>query len=147
MSDPNSGEGWYEWVKAPGMTTEIAHVSESGEVYAPGHGWNPAEFLLASAEGRAHRLVRADDEDALAEALSDLMEANPLSADSSKEDGQLGPETLKEIRGQFRECVAGGDHRYTIVPGRYRDYVLCQRCGRERPRPFAGPTTSQEKDA
>jgi hypothetical protein len=58
--EPNRGEGWYEWLKSPRMTTHIAHVNEHGDVYDPEHGWNPVEFLLASAEGRVFRLVRAD---------------------------------------------------------------------------------------
>lgn len=59
--EPNAGEGWYEWHKMPGHTTHIAHVHENGDVYDPEHGWNPPQFLLASAEGRVHRLVRADE--------------------------------------------------------------------------------------
>lgn len=61
VSDPNSGEGWYEWHKMPANTTHIAYVHENGEVFDPEEGWNSPNFLLASAEGRVHRLVRADE--------------------------------------------------------------------------------------
>lgn len=60
MTDPNSGEGWYEWHKMPNFTTHVAYVHESGEVYVPEFGLTSEDFLLASAEGRVHRLVRAD---------------------------------------------------------------------------------------
>lgn len=81
MSDPNSGAGWYAWFKMPANTSHVAYVHENGEVYDPEHGWNPEEFALAAAEGQVHRLVRADDADALAEALSDLMEQEPGGSD------------------------------------------------------------------
>jgi hypothetical protein len=74
VNDPNSGEGWYEWHR-DGGTTLVAYVHESGEVYDPELGWNPSEFTLAASAGRVHRLIRADDADVLAEALSDLIEA------------------------------------------------------------------------
>lgn len=44
-------------------TTEIAYVHENGEVYDPVNEWNPPEFVGAAAEGRVHRLIRADDTD------------------------------------------------------------------------------------
>lgn len=75
MTDPNSGEGWYEWRQPSSTTPQIAYVLESGSVYAPVLGWDPPEFVLAAARGHVHRLIRADDADVLAEALSDLMEA------------------------------------------------------------------------
>lgn len=75
MAEPNSGEGWYEWRHMPSNTTHIAYVRENGEVYLPeSPGDTDEPFLLAAAGGNVHRLVRADDADALAEALSDLME-------------------------------------------------------------------------
>lgn len=65
MSDPNSGEGWYEWlrVREGSAATCIAYVHENGEVYDPEQGWNSPEFLLAAAHGRVFRLVRAEDAD------------------------------------------------------------------------------------
>ncbi|WP_295035563.1 hypothetical protein [uncultured Microbacterium sp.] len=55
----DAGVGWFEWFKMPENTTEIAYVHENGEVFDPTRGWNPPEFVIAAAEGRVHRLVRA----------------------------------------------------------------------------------------
>lgn len=63
MPDVNSGEGWYEWHKMPMNTTHIAYVPETGSVYLPEDDLDSTDFLLASAEGRVHRLVRADGTD------------------------------------------------------------------------------------
>lgn len=62
MNDANSGEGWFEWLKMPENTTEIAYVHENGDVFDPFRGWNPIEFTIAAAEGRVFRLVRAETE-------------------------------------------------------------------------------------
>lgn len=59
--DPNAGTGWFEWFKMPENTTEIAYVHENGEVFDPARGWNPVEFTIAAAEGKAFRLIRAVD--------------------------------------------------------------------------------------
>lgn len=83
MTDPNSGEGWYAWQHMPSNTSHIAYVHENGEVYLPeSPGDTDEPFLLAAAAGHVHRLVRADDADALAEALSDLMEYEPSDPSS-----------------------------------------------------------------
>lgn len=53
-------EGWYEFHRAPAMTTHIAHVGENGYIYVPEEGVTDVDFLEAAVEGRAFRLVRAD---------------------------------------------------------------------------------------
>lgn len=59
---PNAGEGWYEVINPRGATTNIAHVSENGDLYLPeGEAALSAdEFAFAAARGDAHLLVRAD---------------------------------------------------------------------------------------
>lgn len=59
--DPNSGTGWYEWIKMPLATTHVAYVHESGSIYLPENELISEDFLMAAAEGRVHRLIRADD--------------------------------------------------------------------------------------
>jgi len=59
-TNPNAGEGWYEWIREGSATTHIAYVHENGEVYDPEHGWNPPDFLLAAARDRVFKLVRAE---------------------------------------------------------------------------------------
>lgn len=61
MTDPNSGEGWYEWIADGAVTTHVAYVHENGEVYDPERGWNPPEFVLAAASRRVFRLVRMSE--------------------------------------------------------------------------------------
>lgn len=58
QGEVNQGIGWYEFI-TPKATTRIAHVGESGYLYLP-EGDPEEHFHLASAEGRAHRLIRAD---------------------------------------------------------------------------------------
>ena len=55
-----SGAGWYEWLTSGTSETRIAYVQESGDVYLP-EGGDDSDFLLASARGRAWKLVRAVD--------------------------------------------------------------------------------------
>ena len=59
----NSGEGWYEWIREGTGTTHVAYVHENGSVYDPERGWDPTEFLLASAAGRVFKLVRVEVEE------------------------------------------------------------------------------------
>ncbi len=61
-ADINSGEGWYEFIHPTKATTHIAAVLESGDVYLPEEGTTYEDFILAAARGKAHRLIRADDE-------------------------------------------------------------------------------------
>jgi len=55
------GVGWYEWIAMPTATTHSAYVHENGNVYLPGGEFIAEDFLLAAAEGRAHRLIRAGE--------------------------------------------------------------------------------------
>lgn len=55
-----SGEGWFEWLMPAVATTHITYVHENGNLYQP-EGESDDAFLLASAEGRVYRLVRARD--------------------------------------------------------------------------------------
>ena len=59
--DVNFGEGWYEFTQAGVLTTHIAYVNESGLIYTPEHDVNEWDFRLASAQGRAFKLIRAQD--------------------------------------------------------------------------------------
>jgi len=61
QGEANQGIGWYEFI-TPKATTRIAHVGESGYLYLP-EGDPEEHFHLASAGGRAHRLIRADSLD------------------------------------------------------------------------------------
>jgi len=60
-NEVNSGEGWYEFIHPTKATTHIAAVLESGDIYLPEEGLTYDDFILASARGRAYRLVRAED--------------------------------------------------------------------------------------
>jgi hypothetical protein len=65
INNPNSGEGWYEFIHPTNATTHIAYVRESGEVYFPESGLTTEDLALASAREQVHRLVRADDVDTM----------------------------------------------------------------------------------
>lgn len=65
INNPNSGPGYYEFIHPTKATTHIAYVRENGEVYIPEADVTEEDFLLASARGRTHRLVRVDDVDTL----------------------------------------------------------------------------------
>lgn len=67
MTDVNSGVGWYEVINPRNATTSIAYVAENGDLYIPegDAGLTPDEFAFAAARGMAHRLIRADDPDAV----------------------------------------------------------------------------------
>jgi len=69
--EANQGIGWYEFI-TPKATTRIAYVGESGRLYLP-EGDPEEHFYLASARGRAHRLIRADalDVEEIARVLDD----------------------------------------------------------------------------
>lgn len=63
MSDElNSGPGWYEVIHPSKATTHIAYVYEDGSIYFPEgkQVLGRHEFEFAAAQGKAHRLVRAD---------------------------------------------------------------------------------------
>ena len=87
-----SGAGWYEWLTDGSSETRIAYVQESGEVYLP-EGGDEAEFFMASARGRAWKLVRAVDitphEDGMTEPSEDAVKA--LAEEMARRDfGLLG---------------------------------------------------------
>ena len=58
-----SNLGWFEWFKMPENTTHIAYVYESGGVYLPEDGVSYADFFEALSNGKAYRLVRAEQEE------------------------------------------------------------------------------------
>ncbi|GGH34109.1 hypothetical protein [Microbacterium album] len=60
-AEANSGTGWYEVIHPQTATTEIVRVMEDGSIYCPEGVLTREEFAFASARGRVHRLVRADD--------------------------------------------------------------------------------------
>lgn len=88
MSDPNTGEGWYEWHKMPQNTTHIAYVHENGSVYLPEGDADQSDFLLASARGHVHRLVRAEEADRYRRALEAIAALTSNRADRT--DGSNG---------------------------------------------------------
>lgn len=65
INNPNSGEGWYEFIHPSNATTHIAYVRENGEIYLPEAGVTEEDLTLAAAREQVHRLVRADDVDTL----------------------------------------------------------------------------------
>ncbi|MFE7906454.1 hypothetical protein [Streptomyces albogriseolus] len=62
--DRNAGPGWYEVITSPQATTCIAYVHEDGSLYLPEGDLTEEEFAFAAARGKAHRLVRADEQPA-----------------------------------------------------------------------------------
>ncbi|MFJ1869937.1 hypothetical protein [Streptomyces chartreusis] len=58
-----AGPGWYEVINPRNATTSIAYVHENGTLYLPegDEALTPEEFAFAAAQGKAHRLIRADD--------------------------------------------------------------------------------------
>lgn len=60
-TNPNQGEGWYEFIKQPNGTTHIVSIGEYGAIYIPESGVTVADFLYAVIHNDIHRLIRADE--------------------------------------------------------------------------------------
>ena len=114
----DNGVGWYEVIHPTVATTLIAYVHEDGSAYFPETNDGRAEFDFASARGKVHRLVRADDveharaavsaalhdpDDALVEQMARAMaEDEPGNWGWVFEPGFDGQTTAETYRAAFR---------------------------------------------